>query len=345
MVGIFLLGLAVGQLLFGPLSDAFGRKPVIAAGLSLFLMGSLISAIADNFFILILGRVLQGVGAAGPRTVSIAMVRDLYSGRSMARIIYISMSIFILVPIIAPALGQTIMLIAGWRYIFGTFILFGVLGLFWLLIRQPETLADEHRRQIRFRILLDGFRIVFRSRAALGYSLAMGVIFGAFVGYLNSIQQIFQDTFKVGQWFPYLFAVMALFIGTASFFNSRIVMHFGMEKIVRLAMGSNLAVSLAYLVFYLSTDESGLFGFMVWGAFTFFGQGLCFGNANALAMEPLGRIAGLGAAVVGFLSSCIAIIVGITLGQLYDGTQLPLIADFTMLSIIGLGLLIWAGRK
>ena len=130
MVGIFLLGLAVGQLLFGPLSDAFGRKPVIAAGLSLFLMGSLISAIADNFFILILGRVLQGVGAAGPRTVSIAMVRDLYSGRSMARIIYISMSIFILVPIIAPALGQTIMLIAGWRYIFGTFILFGVLGLF-----------------------------------------------------------------------------------------------------------------------------------------------------------------------------------------------------------------------
>ena len=155
VIGLFLLGNTVGQLLFGPLSDAFGRKPVIVAGLTLFLFGCFISVIADSFLILLLGRVLQGMGASGPRTVSVSMVRDLYSGRAMARIMSISMSIFILVPIIAPALGQSIMLIANWRYIFGATILFGFLGLFWLLIRQPETLADKHRRPIRLTPLLN----------------------------------------------------------------------------------------------------------------------------------------------------------------------------------------------
>ena len=344
VIGLFLLGNAVGQLLFGPLSDAFGRKPVIVAGLTLFLLGCFISIVAESFATLLLGRVLQGVGASGPRTVSVSMIRDLYSGRSMARIMSISMSIFILVPIIAPALGQAIMWMVGWRYIFGTFILFGFLGLFWLLIRQPETLTDKHRRPIRLATLLNGFIIVCRSRTALGYSLAMGTIFGAFVGYLNSVQQIFQDTFEVGKWFPYLFAVMALFVGAASLLNSRIVMHFGMKKIVTLAMGYSLLLSLVYLAVCLLVDDPGLIGFMLWGTSAFFGFGLCFGNINALAMEPLGHIAGLGAAVVGFFSSFIAILVGIPLGRAYDGTQLPLIMGFTVLGIIGLSLVLWAGH-
>tara|TARA_B100000408_G_scaffold96070_1_gene74147 strand:- start:619 stop:1833 length:1215 start_codon:yes stop_codon:yes gene_type:complete len=344
VIGLFLLGNTVGQLLFGPLSDAFGRKPVIVAGLTLFLLGCFISVIADSFLILLLGRVLQGMGASGPRTVSVSMVRDLYSGRAMARIMSISMSIFILVPIIAPALGQSIMLIANWRYIFGATILFGFLGLVWLLIRQPETLADEHRRPIRLTTLLNGFITVCRSRTALGYSLAIGTVFGAFVGYLSSVQQIFQDTFQVGKWFPYLFATMALFIGAASLLNSRIVMRFGMQKIVTLAMGYSLVVSLVYLAVCLLVDDPGLIGFMLWGTFSFFGFGLVFGNMNALAMESLGHIAGLGAAVVGFFSSFTAIVVGIPLGRAYDGTQLPLITGFTVLGMVGLGLVLWAGR-
>lgn len=344
VIGLFLLGNAVGQLLFGPLSDAFGRKPAIVAGLTLFLLGCFISIIAESFATLLLGRVLQGVGASGPRTVSVSMIRDLYSGRSMARIMSISMSIFILVPIIAPALGQAIMWMVGWRYIFGTFILFGFLGLFWLLIRQPETLADKHRRPIRLTTLLNGFITVCRSRAALGYSLAMGTTFGAFVGFLSSVQQIFQDTFEVGKWFPYLFAVMALFTGAASLLNARIVMRFGMQKIVRLAMGCSLVVSLTYLAVCLLFDSPGLIGFMVWGAFSFFGIGLCFSNINALAMEPLGHIAGLGAAIVGFFSSSIAILIGIPLGRAYDGSQVPLITGFTVMGMIGLSLVLWAGR-
>ena len=344
VIGLFLLGNAFGQLLFGPLSDAFGRKPVIVAGLSLFLIGCFVSVIAESFSVLLLGRVLQGVGASGPRTVSMSMVRDLYSGRSMARIMSISMSIFILVPTLAPALGQPIMLLVGWRYIFGSFIGFGVLGLFWLLLRQPETLADEHRRPMRLATLVSGFVTVYRRRAALGYSLAIGTMFGAFIGFLSSIQQIFQDAFGVGKWFPYLFAILALFLGVASLLNSKIVTRFGMKKIVRLAMACSPVVSLVYLVICLSVADPGLIGFMVWGALCFFGVGLCIGNINALAMEPLGQIAGLGAAVVGFFSSFVAILVGIPLGRAYDGTQLPLITGFVLLGVVGLGLVYWAGR-
>lgn len=344
VIGLFLLGNAFGQLLFGPLSDTFGRKPVIVAGLLLFLIGCFVSVIAESFSVLLLGRVLQGVGASGPRTVSMSMVRDLYSGRSMARIMSISMSIFILVPTLAPALGQAIMLLVGWRYIFATFIVFGVLGLFWLLLRQPETLADDHRRPMQFATLVSGFVTVYRSRAALGYSLAIGTMFGAFIGFLSSVQQIFQDVFAVAKWFPYLFAILALFLGAASFLNSRIVMRYGMKQIVQLAMACSPVVSLIYLVICLSVDDPGLIGFMVWGALCFFGVGLCIGNINALAMEPLGQIAGLGAAVVGFSSSFVAILVGIPLGRAYDGTQLPLIAGFAILGVIGLSLVHWAGR-
>ena len=345
VIGLFLLGNAFGQLFFGPLSDTFGRKPVIVAGLSLFLVGCAVSVFAESFSMLLLGRVLQGVGASGPRTVTMSMVRDLYSGRSMAQIMSISMSIFILVPMLAPALGQAIMLLMGWRYIFGTFILFGALGLLWLLLRQPETLADGNRRPLRPAAIANGFVIVCRSRAALGYSLAIGTMFGAFIGFLSSIQQIFHDVFGVGKWFPYLFGLLAVFLGVASFLNSRIVMRFGMQKIVRLAMACSPVVSLMYLLICLLVNDPGLIAFMVWGALCFFGVGLCVGNINALAMEPLGEIAGLGAAVVGFFTSSVAVLVGIPLGRAYDGTQIPLIAGFIVLGLMGLILVHWAGHE
>ena len=345
VIGLFLLGNAFGQLFFGPLSDTFGRKPVIVAGLSLFLVGCAVSVFAESFSMLLLGRVLQGVGASGPRTVTMSMVRDLYSGRSMAQIMSISMSIFILVPMLAPALGQAIMLLMGWRYIFGTFILFGVLGLLWLLLRQPETLADSNRRPLRPAAIANGFVIVCRSRAALGYSLAIGTMFGAFIGFLSSIQQIFHDVFGVGKWFPYLFGLLAVFLGVASFLNSRIVMRFGMQKIVRLAMACSPVVSMMYLLICLLVNDPGLIAFMLWGALCFFGVGLCVGNINALAMEPLGEIAGLGAAVVGFFTSSVAVLVGIPLGRAYDGTQIPLIAGFIVLGLMGLILVHWAGHE
>ena len=344
IIGLFLLGNTFGQLLFGPLSDAFGRKPVVVGTLILFLAGCVLSATAGSFAMLLIGRILQGVGASGPRTVSVSMVRDLYSGREMARIMSIAMTIFIIVPIIAPALGQAIIFFAGWRYIFGLFIGIGLLGLVWVLIRQPETLAEKNRRPLHFSSIIRGFIAVARIRSALGYALAMGTTFASFVGFLSSIQQIFHDTFGVGKWFPYLFAIMALFTGVALIYNTRIVMKVGMQKIVGMAMGSSAVISLFYLVLCILGEGLGLLGFMIWGAGSFFCIGMCFGNLNALAMEPLGEMAGIGAAVVGFLASLVAILGGIPLGRAYDGTQLPLIGGFAVLGMIGFGLTIWAGR-
>jgi DHA1 family bicyclomycin/chloramphenicol resistance-like MFS transporter len=344
VVGLFLLGNTFGQLLFGPLSDAFGRKPIVVIALILFLIGCVLSVTADSFVTLLFGRILQGVGASGPRTVSVSMVRDLYSGRSMARIMSIAMTIFIIVPIIAPALGQVIMFLAGWRYIFGVFIGVGMLGLVWVLIRQPETLAERNRRPLHLSNIVEGFVTVVRTRLVLGYALAMGTTFGSFVGFLNSVQQIFHETFGVGKLFPFLFGFMALFTAIALIYNTKIVMKSGMQKIVRMAMGTGSVISFFYFVLCITGHGFGLFGFMVWGALSFFCIGMCFGNLNALAMEPLGQMAGIGAAVVGFLASLVAILAGIPLGRAYDGTQLPLIAGFTVLGVIGLVFALWAER-
>ena len=244
-------------MLFGPLSDAFGRKPVVVAALILFIAGCVLSVTADSFSILLVGRILQGVGASGPRTVSVSMVRDLYSGREMARIMSIAMTIFMIVPIIAPALGQAIIFFASWRHIFSVFIGVGLLGLVWVLIRQPETLAEKNRRPLHLSNFIGGFIAVVRTRMALGYALAMGTTFGSFVGFLSSIQQIFHDTFGVGKWFPYLFAVMALFTGAALIYNTRLVMKVGMQKIVKMAMGSGVVISLFYLVLCISGQGFG----------------------------------------------------------------------------------------
>ena len=344
VIGLFLLGNTFGQLLFGPLSDAFGRKPVIVATLILFLSGCVLSVTANSFFMLLIGRILQGVGASGPRTVSVSMVRDLYSGREMARIMSIAMTIFIIVPVLAPTLGQAIIFFAGWRYIFVVFIGVGLLGLAWVLIRQPETLTEKNRRPLHLSSIIEGLIAVLRIRSVLGYALAMGATFGSFVGFLSSIQQIFHDTFGVGKWFPYLFGAMALFTGAALIYNTRIVMKVGMQKIVEVAMGCSVAISLFYLALYIAGPALGLLGFMVWGALSFFCIGMCFGNLNTLAMEPLGEMAGIGAAIVGFLASLVAILSGIPLGRAYDGTQLPLIAGFAVLGIVGFGFTVWARR-
>ena len=344
VIGLFLVGNMIGQLLFGPLSDAFGRKPVIASGLAIFFLGCLISLATNNFWILLFGRVLQGLGAAAPRTVSLSMVRDLYSGRPMARLMSLAMGIFTVMPIIAPMLGQATMHIAGWRGILSAFILFGVLGLLWLQIRQVESLVPENRRRLRAKMYIDGFVSVWENRTALIYSFALGTTFAAFVGLTSSVQQIFQDTFGVGESFPYWLAAMSFSVVIASLLNSRIVIQFGMRKIVKLTMIWIPGVSLAYLIICLLFRDPGLFGFIAWGAFCFFGIGMSFANINTLAMAPLGHIAGLGAAVVSFIPASLAVLIGIPLGRTFDGTQLPLVTGFTVLGVMGLALVLWADR-
>lgn len=344
VIGVFFIGSGLGQLVFGPASDAFGRKRAIIAGLVLYLVGCVVSIFAWSFFALLCGRLLQGIGASAPRTVTVSMVRDLYQGTEMARILSIVMGIFILVPAVAPAIGQGVLWIAHWRFIFVVFLVMGATALVWLSMRQGETLAEERRIPLGAATLFDGVVAVCRSRAALGHTLAMGAIFGAFIGFLNSAQQIFQVTFEVGDRFALYFAVLALAIGAALFVNSRVVTRFGMRRIAAGAAAWCAAVSAVYLGLAAFHAADGLGAFMAWGILNFFCCGLIFGNVQALAMEPLGRVAGIGAAVVGFISTTIAILLAIPIGRAFDGTPIPMIAGFACLGALSFALMLWTGR-
>ncbi len=336
-------GLAAGQMVYGPLSDSIGRKPAIHAGLLLFIIGCLMSILATNFTVMLAGRVLQGLGAAGPRSVIVALVRDRYEGRAMARIMSLVMAVFIMVPALAPGIGQIILMVAHWRAIFGFLLAVAAISLVWFALRQPETLPPERRVEFSPSRIVQAVRETCGSRVAFGYTLASGLIFGAFVGYLNSAQQIFQIKYGLGALFPLYFAVLALSIGGASLLNGRLVMRHGMRRLSAWALGLLTGLSLAFLVpATLAAGVPPLWALMTYLVGAFFCIGMLFANFSALAMEPLGHIAGVGAAVVGSLTTVISMILGTIIGQAYDGTVLPLIAGFALLGLAAIAVMRWA---
>ncbi len=339
---VFFAGMAFGQLFFGPLSDSIGRRPAILAGLLLFAAGCLLSIVAVDFTQMLLGRLLQGLGAAGPRIVSIALVRDQYRGREMARVMSFVMTVFILVPVLAPAVGQGILLIADWRYIFMMFLgLILVVGL-WFWQRQPETLARENRIVFSCAQLMLDIRGILRIRAALGYTLTMGFVFGAFLGYLSSSQQIFQLQYQLHDLFPLYFGILATAIGCASLFNARLVMRFGMRRLSRISLISICLLSFPFFLLSLVFDgHPHLILLMLYLLILFFCFGILFGNLNALAMEPLGHIAGLGSAVVGSISTLISVAFGVIVADSYDNTVLPLVLGFAISGLAGLLAMRW----
>jgi DHA1 family bicyclomycin/chloramphenicol resistance-like MFS transporter len=345
VVSALLLGLAVGQLLYGPLSDSFGRKPLIYIGFTLFILGCLLSMFAATFEVMLVGRLLQGFGAAGPRIVTIALVRDQYEGRLMARVMSSIMAVFILIPMLAPALGQGITLIAHWRMIFATFLGIALVSACWFAIRQPETLPPARRTPFTFRHILGAVGEVCTNRSTVGHMTAMGLVFGAFVGYLNSAQQILQEGFGLGLQFPLYFALLALAIGLGSMTNARLVVRYGMWPLARTAFVSAASISTLYLVIaYAASGAVPLWSFMLYLMPVFLCVGILFGNLNTLAMEPLGHIAGVGATVVGFISTLISVLLGTIIGQAYDGTVVPLVAGFALLCWVGLFAASWSER-
>ena len=273
------------------------------------------------------------------------MVRDLYSGVEMARIMSIAMAIFILVPTLAPAIGQLVIVFFGWRHIFFLFLLMACIGLLWLLTRQPETLLVESRRMLSVSMLISSFLLVCRTRSVMGYILAMGAIFGAFIGFLSSAQQVFGQTFYTGSLFPLWFAVLALTLGAASLTNARLVKYIDISKITLYANAWVFFVSAIYVVLYLSSVLTGFLSFMIWAGCCFFGLGLMFGNLNTLAIEPLGKVAGMGAAVIGFGSTMISIVLGVPIGRAFDQTEFPLVMGFFIMSIVSLCFIVYANKK
>lgn len=328
------LGLALGQVFFGPLSDATGRKPLMYVGLGIFMLGSLLSMFAQDFSHMLIGRFLQGVGASAPRVLTMALVRDCYSGRAMARVMSFTMSIFILVPMIAPSLGQGILLVAGWRSIFTLFFVLALSVALWFWWRMPETLPTAKRRAFNFREFWQGLKEVISNRTSMTYTLTTGIVFGAFLGYLSSAQQILQIQYGLGERFPLYFALLALAIGGASLLNAKLVMRYGMHWISKRALLLFTLLSGAFwLVTYSSTGHPALPLLMAYFMLAFLALGMLFGNLNALAMEPLGHIAGIGASVIGSLSTLMAIPLGTFVGQAYDGTILPLISGFLIFGV------------
>jgi DHA1 family bicyclomycin/chloramphenicol resistance-like MFS transporter len=345
IVTALFLGLAFGQALYGPLSDSFGRKPVIYLGFALFAAGTLLAITATDFDVMLLGRVLQGIGAAGPRIISIALVRDMYEGRAMARIMSLIMSVFILVPVLAPALGQAILLVAHWRMIFGLLFALAFIGAVWVGMRQPETLPPSKRQPFKLRRIGHAVLEVCTNRISFGYSLAAGCIFGAFIGYLSSAQPILQVQYGLGTLFPAYFAMLAFSIGLASLVNSKLVMKYGMQRLSGWALWAVSILSVSFFaVAYVFDGHPPLWALMANMVVSFFCIGMLFGNFNALAMEPLGHIAGIGAAVVGSLMTFISLSLGTLIGQNYDGTVLPMVGGFAVYGIASLLITRWVQR-
>lgn len=342
VVSVIFLGLGVGQLFFGPLSDSVGRKPALYAGFGLYMVGALMALLAPGFSVLLVGRLLQGIGASSSRAVTLALVRDQYSGRAMARVMSFVMTVFIFVPMIAPTLGQAVLLFAGWRSIFALFILLSLILLVWLALRQPETLPQERRAAFTVRRIGAAIREVVRNRVALGYTVTSGLVSGAFIGYLNSAQQIFQEQYALGELFPLIFAVVASAVGLASFLNARLVMRYGMRLLVNVSLLAIVILAgLALALAFLQDGWLPLPLFLAYLMLSFFCIGILFGNMNALAMEPLGHIAGIGAAVVGALSTLLSAVLGTFIGQSYNGTVLPLVLGLGVLAALSLVVVRW----
>jgi len=337
VISIVFLGQGLGQLFFGPLSDKTGRKPAIISGYLVFIIGSLFSALSTSFPMMLAGRALQGLGVSGPRAVSLALVRDRYEGRSMARVMSFAMTVFILVPAIAPSIGQAVLAFAGWRWIFGAFVLFALVTVVWFALRMPETLAPENRIPFTVRRILDSIREIVGIRPAIGVTLASGLVYGAFTGYLNSSQQIFQELYGLGASFPLYFSFISLSLGTASFLNARLVMRFGMRSLVHWALRAVFTLAVVFfLVFALFEGHPPLWLLMTYFMLSFFCVGILFGNINTLAMQPLGHLAGIGSAVVGSFSTLLSMVLGMLVGRSYNGTVLPLVAGLALLNGAGI---------
>ncbi len=340
VVAIF-LGLGIGPLLFGPYSDSIGRKPIVYMGLALFIVASFICVYAQSLEVMLVGRVLQGIGLAAPRTISIAIIRDMYSGDYMARIMSFITVVFILVPVIAPALGKFIMNLYEWEGIFYVQVIFSMIVGVWFWRRQPETLTVKNRVPFSGASFIHGFKEVITQKSTMGYTLISGCIVGSFLVYLSASQQIFELQYGLKEEFPYIFSATALSIGTAIFLNGTLVLRFGMKRLVHISIFAFFFIGLLYTVLFssgINPPVGVLIGFF---CAQFVSIGFLFGNIRALAMEPLGHIAGMAAAITGFISTMMAVPISIFIGSFAKTSSLPLFIGFTFAGMISIAVISW----
>ncbi|WP_420959889.1 multidrug effflux MFS transporter [Brucella sp. IR073] len=337
VISLFIFGMVFGELLLGPLSDAMGRKRALLLGLAVYCAGTMIAMLAGSLEMVILGRFLQGVGVSGPKIATRAMIRDQFEGDAMARVMSFMFTLFILVPMLAPVLGQAMIAIGGWRSIFCLYLATACLAGLWLVLRQAETLPPERRIPFRPRLLiLNGLRILGNRRVVLLIA-ATGFVFGAQLLYLSTAADLFLDAYGIEETFPFYFAVLAASIGLASFLNARLVQRFGMDAMARAAFIGLSMAGLVMLLAVLSWDRRlPLAVLMVSGFAAFFATGVLFGNLNAMAMRSLGQVAGLGASLIASGSSLVAALFAVGMGHFYNGTPLNLASGFCLAGVVSL---------
>jgi len=343
VVGVYMLGFGIAQLAFGPLTDRFGRRAPLLAGLAIYVICAFAATFAPNFAVLLAMRFVQGMGAAGTRVIATAVVRDRFSGREMAEIMSLTFMVFMAIPIIAPGIGQVILLTGPWQYIFLFMSGLALAITLWAFVRLPETLRPEHRRPLSLGSVVDGFRIVLTNRVALFYGLAGTFLFGAMFGFISASQQIFVEIYGLGPLFPVAFAAMAGLIAVAQFVNSRVVRHFGMRRLSHFAMLVYVSFSVIWLILALLGPVPfplffGLFLVIQWMF------GWAASNMNSLSMEPLGAVAGTAASVFGFTQTVGGALLGTFIGQHFDGTLVPNASGYVVMGLLVLGCILIAEK-
>lgn len=336
LITLIFLGLGLGPLIFGPISDSMGRKPIVYMGFALFILASFICVNAQSLEIMILGRILQGIGLSAPRTISIAMIRDIYSGDYMARIMSFVTVVFLLVPVIAPAMGKFVLDHYNWQGIFYIQVIISLLVALWFWQRQPETLAIENRIPFSHALVMNGFKEVLSHKRTMGFTVISGFVVGSFLVYLSSAQQIFQLQYGLKDEFPYIFAGLAISLGLAIFLNGILVLRYGMEKLITWALLVFFIVSVLYIVLFYNSANPTIEVLLLFFGLQFFAIGFLFGNLRALAMESMGHIAGIAAAVTGFLSTIMAVPISTLIGRYISDTALPLFIGFLICSSLSL---------
>ena len=343
VVTAYVLGFGLAQIVYGPLADRFGRKPVLLIGLSIYTLFGLLAALAQTFDSLLWARALQGVGAGSLRVLAVSIVRDCYSGRPMARVMSLAFIVFLGVPIIAPSLGQMILLFGQWRDIFLVLGAAGAAALIWCALKLPETLHPEYRLPIRLGRIAAGFVESMTQRQAVGYTLGMMMIIGALFGFINSAQQIFADTFGAPEVFPIAFAGIAGAIAVSSILNARLVERLGMRFLAHVALFGFTGAALIHTLVAVGGHEV-LWTFVALQAATMFFFGLIPGNFGALAMQPLGHIAGTASSAQGVVSTVGGALMGFFIGQHYDGTTVPMTLGFVICGAGALLFVLWAEK-
>lgn len=336
LITMIFLGLGFGQLISGPLSDSFGRKPIIYVGFTVFVLASFVCVSATSLEMMVLGRILQGIGLSAPRTISIAMVRDSYSGDYMARVMSFIVVIFILVPVVAPALGKVVLDLYGWKAIFYSQLFFGVIVMGWLWKRQPETLQPAHKKKFTVVLFVDGAKEFIKHKQAIAFTIISGFITGSFMVYLSASQHIFQAQYDMAEEFPFIFAGLAIGVGFATFLNGTFVIKYGMLKLVSIAMLFFTLIPMVYMGFFYGTSNPSIGILLIFFGLQFFSLGFLFGNLRALAMEPVGHIAGIGSAINGFVSTIMAVPIATYIGKFVTTTALPLFIGFSICGICSL---------